>query len=249
MVVAEVVCTVYLDEVFFFNAAMDYIILSLTDRVCLGRAVKWRLAVSAVIGGIFSCMGIVFRLSFVSGLLFALISAAICFGVKPKCMLMTLVISACYGGMLELLSNIIGIYSVNGFGYIDIPLLLLLILSAAIYIPIKICFFIYNKKNSKRLCCGVILTEKGCVKAQLLIDSGCMLSCESNPVLLISNKVFVSNGRIPVKYSSVGGDGTIMCAYHEVFIEDKYFSKVAVGSVDLGNCDYQGIFPMYAYNI
>lgn len=240
---------VYLDEMFLFNVVMDYIILSLTNRICLSKAAKWRIFAAACLGGLLSCIGYILRLSFLSGLIFALLCAAVCFGIKAKCLLLTVVVCASYGGILEILSNMIGINAVNGFGYIDISLSLLLILSVLIYIPVKLCFFIYNKKNAARLCDAVILTEKGCIKAQLLIDSGCMLSCESNPVLLISDKIFVPEGKIPIKYSSVGGDGVIMCSYHAVFVGEKYFGKVAVGNADIDNPDYQGIFPMYAYSV
>ncbi len=239
-------CVVYLDEMFLFNAIMDYILLSLCNRITLGRGRKRNIFISAVIGGLCSCIGYVFKLHYIFGILFAFVCSVIAFGLSLKASLLLIIVSSAYSGLLEIAASFIGLKTVNGFGYIDFSLTLLIALSLLIYFPVKLCFFLYNRKNSDKTEKAIIMTEKGSLELKVMIDSGCTLSCGSVPVLLISSDFFSFEGGIPVSYKTVDSSGKIMCRYYSAIVGKKYFDKVAVASIDFYDNEYQGIFPMYA---
>lgn len=239
-------CVVYLDEMFLFNVIMDYILLSLCNRISLGKGRKRNIFISALLGGLFSCIGYIFRLHYVFGVLFALVCSFVAFGFSLKTAFLLIVLSSLYSGLLEVLSEFIGINTVNGFGYIDFSLALLVILSLLIYFPVKLCFFIYNRKNSNKTEKAILMTEKGNLVFDVIIDSGCTLSCGTVPVLLVSSRLFNCQGSIPVNYKTVDSNGEIMCSYYSAFVGRRYFDKVAVGTIDFSGDEYQGIFPMYA---
>ncbi len=237
---------VYLDEMFLFNAIMDYILLSLCNRITLGKGHRWRIMLSAMLGGLLSCVGYIFRLHYIFGVLFALMSSVVAFGISFKRSLLLIVISSVYSGLLEISSGFIDINTVNGFGYIDFSLVLLILLAVFIYFPVKLCFFLYNRKNANKTEKAILLTEKGNLIFDVMIDSGCTLSCGSVPVLLVSSDFFKCEGSMPVEYKTVDGSGKIMCCYYSAFVGKRYFDKVAVATIDFFDNEYQGIFPMYA---
>ncbi len=237
---------VYLDEMFLFNTIMDYILLSLCNRIAIGRGRKRHIFFSALLGGFFSCIGYIFNLHYLFGILFALVCSFIAFGFSIKTSFLLIIVSAAYSGMLEMLSSFININVVNGFGYIDFSLFLLVLLSVLIYFPVKLCFFVYNRKNTNKTEKAILMTENCSLLFDVMIDSGCNLSCGTVPVLLISSNVFKCDGNIPVEYKTVDSTGEILCRYYSAFVGKRYFDKVAVATIDFFNDEYQGIFPMYA---
>ena len=194
---------VYLDVLFLFNFAVDFLLLKLTSVISNSKTKMLRIIIAASVGGIYACIIYFTELgafSVLAKVFGALICTALCFENKTarafiKRAVLLLIVTFSFGG------GFYGLYSFfgdgkrldyeNGVPYLEIPPLLFITLFAVLYGLIKISYFIYAKRNAvtKEIKTIIFQINNETFETKALIDTGNNL-CEpfsGRQVLLVQN--------------------------------------------------------------
>lgn len=107
--------TVYIDSLFLLDFVIDYLLLLLTGRVTGSPLRRWRIALAAGLGGVYSVLSVVSGVSFLSQPVFKLAVAAVLVLLAYghcrrllRCILIFLALSAAFGGGLYALELMAG---------------------------------------------------------------------------------------------------------------------------------------------
>lgn len=119
--------TIYIDSLFFLNAVLDYLLLLLTGKITGSPLVRWRLVLSALLGGLYAVFCVLIPFPFLShpaavlasGVALVLVAYGHC-RYLLRCVILFLALSAALGGGLYALTIATGARFIP-----DVPTILL----------------------------------------------------------------------------------------------------------------------------
>lgn len=140
---------VYIDSVFFLNAAMDYLLCLVTARLAGIPLRRWRYALAALAGGAYAAASFLPGCGFLSAgpvkLAAGVLMALIAFGGEERLARLTLLLmglSCAMAGCVLALGLLAGsaVPSVNGIFYTDVDMKVLVIAAAAAEVVLTVVF-------------------------------------------------------------------------------------------------------------
>ena len=170
--------TIYLDELFLLNLAIDYFLLLATARVCALPYRRGRFALGAGAGSLWCCLGLIPACAFLNAPLLRPVSAmamtVIAFGREKKlfrCFFSFLAISALFGGAVYAAALWQG--TGTGTGPVVHISLRVLVFSFALCWAVVSLVFHRAAENLKKQYCSVVLEKNGRhTEFQALRDTG-----------------------------------------------------------------------------
>ena len=214
--------TVYVDVLLFINTVFNYAVLMTADALLKRRCRLWRLITGAFIGALFSLSIFLNFDSFWFLLLIRSVSScvltAVTFGYHGKgaylrALLMTFCVSMVYCGAVILFYQIFKpprMLIVNDVPYFQVNPLVLVLLSAVIYLFLLLCNKLFRERIKSTvvpLSFKVNGRDYFCIGK---IDTGCNLiePFSKAPVIIVDSTVMTLSEELPariVPYSTVGG--------------------------------------------
>ncbi|MBR2717306.1 MAG: sigma-E processing peptidase SpoIIGA [Oscillospiraceae bacterium] len=170
--------TVYLDELFLLNLVIDYFLLLATARICALPFRRGRFALSAALGGLWSCLSLLPSLAFLRSVLLQLalgmVMTLAAFGGERRLFrsfLAFLGVSALFGGALY--AALLRRTGVPGSGPLPRPDMRALLLSFALCWALVSLVFRRSAGNAERRLLEVTLVRNGAaVRFPVLEDTG-----------------------------------------------------------------------------
>lgn len=168
---------IYADSLFFLNFVIDYLLLLATGRICSLPLRRWRLALSAAVGGIYAVAAVLWpqlaglpmvKLAFGAGLV------GLAFGRERlflRRLLVFFVVSAAFGGAVHAACSLAGLSAV-GRVYIPVSLRVLVLSFALCYAGLTLVFSGSDKRAARQLCRVDVKLEDKSVSFPALHDSG-----------------------------------------------------------------------------
>ena len=233
---------IYVDVLIFINTVLNYAVLATADALLKRRCMLRRLLVGALIGALFSLTvfldidgGIIL---FLIRVLSSAIITAVTFGFKEyiKTALMTLCVSLLYCGGLILFWQIFkppDMLIINDIPYFRIDPLLMLGLTAVIYLILLICVRLFRERIKTTivpLCFSVNGKEYSCIGK---IDTACDLTepFSRAPVIIADSTVFTLSDSIPARiipYTTVSGSSYLRAVPAQKVTIDKKPAQLPV---------------------
>lgn len=167
---------IYIDELFIINFIVNYLILLVTAKVCAKRASRWRLALAAMTGSVYSVLSVLPNMGFLDSPLMmavvAIIMVLIVYGGQRGLIRIGAIffaISAAFGGAIFAVSLLTG----EQTGRITISFKVLLIAFCICYGVLSMVFARMGRLKSHGGTVKAIVTKEG-KKAEFLalIDTG-----------------------------------------------------------------------------
>ena len=200
--------TIYVDELFFLNLIIDYLIIASTAMLLSLECKKARLLLASVFGALYSTLIFFPTLIILKVIILKLIASAviviISFGFKSfyrviKITTIYYIINFLYGGGMYAFYRFTNLgakmnYS-NGEYYIDMPLWLIILLAVFFYFLVKIVGNIVSGKKIESLIAEIKIDILGkSIVTKALIDTGNALydPISSIPVALLQKSEFNS---------------------------------------------------------
>lgn len=252
--------TVYVDVLLFINTVFNYAVLMTADGLLKRQCRLWRLITGALIGAAFSLSIFLDLNSFWYLLLIRIVSSciltAVTFGFHGKgaffrALAMTFCVSLLYCGAVILFYQLFKpphMLIVNDVPYFQINPLILVLLTAVIYLILLLC----NKLFRERIKATVVpLTftidnrDYSCIGK---IDTGCNLiePFSKAPVIIVDSTVMTLPEKLPpriIPYSTIGGSSylkaikTDMVSINKVKVDQ----PVYVACIDKLNSNFHAI--------
>jgi stage II sporulation protein GA (sporulation sigma-E factor processing peptidase) len=149
--------TVYVDEMFFLNLAIDYFIILATAKLCALPLRRIRFGISAFVGALYSVLLLLptfqFLASPVMKLVLGFLMTILAFGVEIKlfkAFLAFLAVSAAFGGAVYAASLLAGNNTDDGL-YIRASMKVLLLSFALCYFVLTLVFKRFGKKSAREI--------------------------------------------------------------------------------------------------
>lgn len=233
---------IYVDVLIFINMILNYAVLATADALLKRRCRLWRLLAGAFVGSLFS---LTVFLDIDSGFLLFLIRAltsavitATAFGLREyiKAALMTLCVSLLYCGGFILFWQIFkppDLFIVNDVPYFRVDPLLMLGLTAIIYLILLICVKLFRERIKTTivpLSFTVNSKEYSCIGK---IDTACDLTepFSRAPVIIADSTVFTLSDSAPVRiipYTTVSGSSYLKAVPAQRVTIDKKAAKLPI---------------------
>ena len=236
---------IYIDVLIFINTILNYAILATADALLKRRCRLWRLLAGAFTGALFSLTVFIdldspLFLFFIKAVSSAVITSIVFgfHGVKAylKAMLMTMCVSLLYCGGLILFRQIFkppDLVIINDVPYFCTDPLLLLGLTAVIYLLLLICARIFRERFRSTivpLSFTVGGSDYSCIGK---IDTGCNLTepFSGAPVIIADSSVFTPDKSLPkriIPYTTVSGSSYLTAVPAQKVLIDKKSAQLPV---------------------
>lgn len=150
--------TIYLDSLFALNAVIDYFLLLCAARAAGAVLHRWRLALAAVLGGLWAVACVLPGMGFLTyapmKLVPAFFMALIAFGRERRlwrCLVIFLAISAAFGGAVWAASMLAGTGMYGGSVYIPVSMRVLVLSFAICYAAVSLVFRRVGKRSEREI--------------------------------------------------------------------------------------------------
>ncbi len=242
---------VYIDVLFAFNFAVDYVIISLTLGIARVKAKGIFIFISALTGAAGACAAffVPASLSISLKVITVLASGAVAFGrQKPlqyvRLFLLLFCVTFAFGGGIYALCSVFGITR-GATGYMDIPIWLFAGVFAVLYFPIKAVYGIYNRRHAteKKTVCAYVTVDGKTFTLRLLSDTGSTLKepISRRYVMLANGEEIAKSiaekrkrGALAVPFVSAGNpNGMLLGVFADCVVADgRCLPKTVVAAVD-----------------
>ncbi len=189
--------TVYVDELFALNAALDYLLLRAACRLTGTPAKLWRVGLAAGLGGAYAALALMPALGFLQtagmkGVLLVLMLLC-AFGWRRETVrlgLLTLALAAAFAGLALLCVQLFGtgLLLLGGSAYYPVSAFGLLVMAAAVYLLAQGVFARLFQHGGKQIVPLTLLLAGAAAPVRALRDTGNTL-CDpmtGEPVLVVS---------------------------------------------------------------
>lgn len=150
--------TIYLDSLFALNAVIDYFLLLCSARAAGAVLHRWRLALAAVLGGLWAVACVLPGMGFLTyapmKLVPAFFMALIAFCGERRlwrCLVIFLAISAAFGGAVWAASMLAGTEMYGGSVYIPVSMRVLVLSFALCYAAVSLVFRRVGKRSEREI--------------------------------------------------------------------------------------------------
>ena len=213
---------IYVDVLLFVNTVINYAILMTTEKLLKRDCRLYRMIAGAFAGALFSLLIFVNTDSRLLMFLLKIISSSaitiITFGWKSKAeyikaFISDIVVAVVYSGFLILFYEIArppNMVIVNDVPYFQINPLILLFVTAVIYIILLLLYKLFSERiKNTVVTIGFTIADHSysCIG---IIDTGCNLTepFSSSPVIITDRSVYQADPKLPIRiipYTTVGG--------------------------------------------